>query len=152
VLESPAGAMLQFRQQGEPIAVSVGRGFYLYLAQTLKIVKEGGRHRLRTMAYSYRITDGPTRQDKWLIRWEYNSREHLVALHPRHHCHIPADVSFRNQTLSLHKLHLASGWVTVEEVIRFLINELGVKPKNKNWDNLLHDSEKAFRRWTARSV
>jgi hypothetical protein len=59
---------------------------------------------------------------------------------------------FREQELSLAKLHIASGWVTIEEKIRFLIHELGVKPFSEDWDEILHQSEEKFREWTARSA
>jgi hypothetical protein len=50
------------------------------------------------------------------------------------------------------KLHLPTGWVTIEEVIRFLIAEVGVKPKANNWDEELIKSEELFRKWTARNI
>jgi hypothetical protein len=36
--------------------------------------------------------------------------------------------------------------VIIEEVIRFLTTEVGVRPKAENWDELLIESEKLFRR------
>ena len=148
-------AFLEFRHHGEAISVSLGDGFYLYLNQTLKAKKEGDVHCLQTLAYSYRVGQGPSRQD-WLIRWEYNSRETQEGargLHPRHHCHLRAGLPcFGNQELLLAKMHIASGWVTIEEVIRFLIHELGVTPKTDNWDQILRESEEKFRDWTNRSV
>lgn len=149
--------LLQFRESGESIAVSVSRGIHLYLAQTLDADanEEEKSYRLRTLAYSYRISDGPNRTDTWLIRWEYNSRdlaEHAETLHPRHHCHINTELSFCNRPCDLVGLHIATGWVTIEEVIRFLIKELEVKPKSQNWDVLLQQSEEKFREWTARNV
>jgi hypothetical protein len=37
-------------------------------------------------------------------------------------------------------------------VIRFLIVEVGIKPKAENWDEELHASEEQFREWTSRSI
>jgi len=54
--------------------------------------------------------------------------------------------------MDLDKLHLATGRVTVEEVIRFLIAEVGVKPKAANWDEELIKSEELFKKWTARTT
>ena len=145
-------AFLEFRKNGEAVSVPLNNGFYLYLNQTLQARKEGKVHCLRTLAYSYRIGEGPARQD-WLIRWEYNSRETEVGFHPRHHCHLRSKLPcFGDRELLLAKMHIASGWVTIEEVIRFLIHELAVKPKTDNWDEILQDSEAKFRDWTDRSV
>jgi hypothetical protein len=144
-------AFLQFRRGGDSVAVDVGKGYHLYLAQTLRAVKQTKReYRLRTLHYAYRIAEGPEFEDEWFFRWEYNSREHEPGLHPRHHCHIPVSLDCLGQTLSLAKMHIATGWVTIEEVIRFLIHELKVRPKSNGWDQHLRDSEEKFRQWTAR--
>jgi hypothetical protein len=149
-------AFLEFRQQGEAVSVPLKGGYYLYLNQTLKARKEntkdGTAYCLQTLAYSYRIGEGPNRQD-WLIRWEYNSRETEQGFHPRHHCHLQSKMPcFGDRQLLLAKIHVASGWVTIEEVIRFLIHELAVPPKADNWDEILQESEAKFRDWTDRSV
>jgi hypothetical protein len=69
-------ATMEFRNtDGEP-CVKVGRGYYLYLGQTLQAKREGkNQYRLRTVAYAYRIAEGPRREDPYVTRWEYNSRE-----------------------------------------------------------------------------
>jgi hypothetical protein len=144
---------LEFRQQGTSVAVPVGRGYHLYLAQTLEATKTKEReYTLKTLAYAYRIADGPDLNARWLIRWEYNSREQQSVLHPRHHCHLPAEIVFGKYKLNFDKLHVASGWVTIEEVIRFLIHELGVTPRSRDWDRRLRASEEKFRIWTNRSM
>lgn len=146
-------ASLEFRQGGDSVAVKVGRGYYLFLSQTLEAKKiKAKEYRLRTLAYAYRIGFGPRREDEWFVRWEYNSREHIDALHPRHHCHLAAAAHCGGKEFSLEKLHIASGWVTIEEVIRFLIYELKVRPKSADWDARLQASEELFRKWTARSL
>ena len=117
-------------------------------------VKEKDHYRLRTLAYAYRIAEGSSFDNQWLFRWEYKSREVEQDLHPRHHLHIPIKISCfdSRRELDAGKLHVPSGWVTVEEVIRFLIHELGVRPRTRDWDTVLQKSEQKFREWTARSV
>ena len=85
---------------------------------------------------------------------EYESREVREALRPGHHCHIRTNVACLEdrRSLNLSQLHLPSGWITIEEVIRFLIHELQLRPKSDNWDRLLLESEQKFREWTARAV
>jgi len=146
-------ASLEFRQGKSSVAVKLGKRYYLYLGQTLQAKKiEQGTYRLKTLAYAYRIAEGPQREDKWIVRWEYNSRDHQEGFHPRNHCHLPLDlVCFGNRMLSLNKMHIPTGWVTIEEVIRFLIHELKVKAKSAGWDKYLRESEDKFRLWTARS-
>lgn len=144
-------ALLQFRRDGESVAVDVGEGYHLFFSQTLQAKKQKKKEfRLRTLAYAYRIADGPRFQDDWFWRWEYVSRHQQDGLHPRNHCHLPLALPCLGQDLLLHKLHIPTGWVTIEEVIRFLIHELGVTPASEEWDRHLRDSEKKFQEWTGR--
>jgi hypothetical protein len=144
--------VMEFRANGRSHAVNVGRGIHLYLGQTIEAVRKGDEIRPRTLAYAYRIAEGPELADRWMVRWEYNSRERLDALHPRHRCHLPGSVQVGRREMRLDKLHIPTGWVTVEEVIRFLIHELKVKPLSKDWDTRLIRSEEQFRRWTSRGI
>jgi hypothetical protein len=149
----PPGALLEFRQQGHPVCVKVGRRFHLYIGQTLEAVKLRDSYRLRTVAYAYRIAEGPSFDDRCFFRWEYNSRDYKESLAPRHHLHIPAELQcFGNRVLNAEDLHIPTGWITVEEIIRFLIYELRVKPKAKNWDTILCESEEKFMEWTGRDA
>ena len=153
---------MEFRKtDGEPI-IELDDGFHLFLGQTLEAVKEGKkRYRLRTLAYAYRIAEGPRRTDPYIVRWEYVSPEHHkkqhnvpdAPLHPRHHCHLPINLTcFGTTNLSLDKMHIASGWVTMEEVLRFLFHELKVPSRSANWDQILRESEQTFKQRTARSI
>jgi len=49
-------------------------------------------------------------------------------------------------TLDLDKVHLPSGYVMLEDVIRFLITDFGVKPPcgAAKWHQKLVESEKRF--------
>jgi hypothetical protein len=144
-------ALLRFWQNDRLVCVKVGRSYHLFIGQTLEAVKDGKRYRLRTLAYAYRITEGPSFDDRCLFRWEYNSREYKESLAPRHHLHFPATLRCAgNRILDTEALHIPSGWITIEEIIRFLVHELEVKPKSNNWDTLLRDSEQKFREWSGR--
>jgi hypothetical protein len=49
-------------------------------------------------------------------------------------------------TLTLHKLHLPTGRVSIEAIVRFLIEDLGVIPRRPDWGRVLEQHEQAFRR------
>jgi hypothetical protein len=155
-IESRGRAVMEFRNtNGEP-AVPLGGGFFLYLGQTLQAKREATHQfSLRTLGYAYRIAEGPRREDPYVIRWEYISREEQIALHPRHHCHLPLKLvcgKNKSKTYNLDKMHIPSGWVTIEEVLRYLFHELKVRPRVANWDKLLHESEETFKLRTKRSI
>jgi hypothetical protein len=48
--------------------------------------------------------------------------------------------------LTLHKLHLPTGRVSIEAVVRFLIEDLDVVPRRRDWSAVLDRHEEAFRR------
>jgi hypothetical protein len=147
-------AKVSFGTPSDPIAAALRtKPWHLYLGQTLIAVPEGKRKwRLRTLQYSYWIQDGPSKDDRWFFRFEYVSRELEQFLHPRHHLHMPLQMECPKKPIDLAKAHLPTGWVTVEELIRFLIHSLRVRPRHPNWDTLLRDSEEKFREWTGRSI
>jgi hypothetical protein len=48
-------------------------------------------------------------------------------------------------TLTLHKLHLPTGRVALEAVVRFLIGDLNVAPRRSDWRTVLDRAEAHFR-------
>jgi hypothetical protein len=139
---------LSFREGSDTIAVPIKTKFgrlYFYLGQALEAVEEDdGRFRLRTRQYWYRIQDSPDLKTKALLRWEYDT-ETADDAYCRHHSQIKRDLPFGEGVLSLDDAHLPTGWVLMEEVIRFLIVELGHKPPcGKKWSAILKASERAF--------
>jgi hypothetical protein len=151
-------ALLEFWQAGEKRCARVGGPYHFFIGQTLRaeeIKVDGARqYQLRTLRYAYRVTEGPAFGSPWILRWEYESRDISAHAHPRHHFHLNTAMScFEGRhTLNLSDLHMPSGWITIEEVIRFLIHELGIKPKNGDWDRILQESEERFREWTGRTI
>jgi hypothetical protein len=128
-------------------------GLFLAVAQDLAVEQQPDKTwRLRTVRYSYHVLDGSSPDSGWIIRWEYVSHSRRRDEHPRHHVHIPTVLDTPAGKIDLNKLHLSTGWVTIEEVIRFLIAEVGVKPKAENWDEELIKSEELFRGWTGRNI
>ena len=128
-------------------------GLFLAVSQDLAVERRENRTwRLRTMEYSYHLLEGPSFDSRWIIRWEFKSHLRLRNEHPRNHVHIATIVETPTGPMDLDKLHLSTGWVTIEEVIRFLIAELGVRPKTADWDEELLKSEEKFREWTRRTV
>lgn len=123
-----------------PIETSEHGVLDLYLWQSLAAVETGERgseaFRLETWAYAYRLHVG----DEPVIRWEYERRP--PNRYPRHHVQIHGRADVGGASFDLKRLHTPTGWVTIEEVIRFLIADLGVDPLRENWQELLADSER----------
>lgn len=120
--------------------------FYFRQELHAEYQKEKG-FRLTTRRYWYHLYRGDAIDA--FMRWEYVDRKlEPEARYPRHHLHVhdvvlPIDDS--SAGIDLKKTHLPTGWVTIEEVLRFLINELGVTPPcGDRWNDELRDGERRF--------
>jgi hypothetical protein len=125
-----------------PLATRFGR-LYLTLLQILEVEREVTRYRLKTKEYSYRLLDQSDPRADAILRWEYQSD---VAGHGfcRHHVQVRTGVGLVGEVLDLNRCHMPSGWVTIEELIRFLIHDLEVQPLTKEWPAILAESERKF--------
>jgi hypothetical protein len=140
--------VISFREE-QPLAIPVETRFgrlHFYLGQALEALPLGGGdgYRLSTMQYWYRLQESSSRKDQALVRWEYDATTERDR-HARHHTQMAATLPVAGDTLDLNKAHLPTGWVTIEEVIRFLIVDLGhAPPCGEEWPQVLDASEKKF--------
>lgn len=136
-----------FRQGGQPIRARLRTRFGpmgLYLGQVCEwVLKRDRLHQLRTVKYAYTLT--PDGEDEPLLRWEYIRQPEPEALWCRHHLQGPVDLQLNRHTASLNDLHLPTGYVPFEEVLRFCIIDLGVRPLSRDWDRTLRDSYEQFK-------
>jgi hypothetical protein len=132
---------------GTAAEIKLGYGnVWFFASQELTAVREEPRRwRLRTTSYGYRLQSAAQiTVDNALLRWEYDAGAAPDGF-CRHHVHAPLTLPLLAGKLDLDKAHVPTGWVTLEEVIRFLIVELGHKPPcGARWPSVLADSERAF--------
>jgi len=136
------------RGEGTTVPIRTNDGaLYFYLSQTLEAVKEGRKnYRLRTLQYWYRLQLAPGLNEQALLRWEYDSSLSAdTPTHCRHHVQAATNLAIGRELLDLNHAHVPTGWVTIEEVLRFLIVDLEVKPLcGEGWPAKLTESEQAF--------
>jgi hypothetical protein len=99
------------------------------------------RASIRLLVTSYKYTLRAQDDTEPVIRWEYVSR----VIDPdsrwcRHHVQGPLPVTIGRRTLPLNDLHLPTGPVSLAEVLRFCIVDLGVRPLSDDWDARLQVS------------
>ena len=147
-------AQITFRNGSTPIAAPVANDLFLYVGQNLRVARQQDKTwKLRTTGYRYRIQGSPGLEDEDCLRWEYVSRETRDAQHCRHHLHLQGEYELGpRRTIPLADVHIPTGWVMLEEIIRFLITDLGVRPKEEDWENPLRESEELFKQWTGRDI
>jgi hypothetical protein len=117
---------------------------YLSLMQVLHAVplQRPTRWRLETHRYAYRLVDQPDPRTPATIRWEYD-READTKGPPRHHVQSDSKATLGDVMLDLNRAHTPTGWVTIEELLRFLIRDLGV-PANSDWPDIVSEGEDKF--------
>jgi hypothetical protein len=142
-------AALSFLEHREPIAVPLSPSpWYLYLGQHLRAIPEGRLYALRIVKYEYRIQRAPSLQEEATVRFEYASRDiEPMARYSRHHVQFHRDSQSGSPDFSLSKLHIPTGGVIIEDVIRFLIADLGVPPLTEQWEEELRSSVDLTREW-----
>jgi len=106
--------------------------------------------------HRYRLLESVGDRNPWrtsTTEWIYDIADQndalIVAFHrhpgagrigwPHAHAHGAHELA------SLHKLHIPTGRLSLEAVVRFLIEDLDVVPRRTNWREILDRHEEAFR-------
>jgi hypothetical protein len=154
--DRPTAGTLGFRGvYTVPLATKHGT-IYLYLGQLLECVEDkkraaNERFHLSTRKYWYGIQLEQGGQVEPIFRWEYVSPK-LPEYKDQgkrwcwRHLQMPHTVPMTKGKLDLKKCHLPSGYIVLEDLIRFLICDMGVKPPcgKTKWHKKLLDSEDKF--------
>jgi hypothetical protein len=139
---------------GQPIAIPLRTKYGelgLYLGQRCETrLTKDRRHQVKTMLYQYKLfapgTFAPGQEREALLRWEYVTEWPTNADRwCRHHLQGPVPLALGDGVLLQH-LHLPTGYVVMEDVIRFCLNDLDVKPLSAGWHKTLEDSYELFRK------
>ncbi|MBI3973577.1 MAG: hypothetical protein HY332_20070 [Chloroflexi bacterium] len=150
VLGAPTLARLSFRQGGEsvgiPLDTAYGRLYFLLYHTVEAVPISRTRCRRRTLEYGYYLQETSDQRPAALFRWEYEAVPPMD--HPHQHVQIRTTLTSDalQRPIDLAKVHVPTGWVTIEQVIRFLIADLGVKPLcgADKWEQVLHEGERKF--------
>ena len=108
------------------------------------VIREAGGDRglwtTSTIEYVYEVRDA---NGELIAAWHWHpttARTDDQIRWPHVHAHGTRD------NLTLHRLHLPTGRVSIEAVVRFLIEDLEVVPRRDDWNDILSRHEAAFRR------
>ncbi len=102
-----------------------------------------------------------SRQDPWKVstaEYNYNLRDtdnrvvlafhwHPAEIFKVRHPHLNLDQGARLGREDLHRTHIPTGRITLVDIIRFVITELGVEPLRSDWENVLSDPQAAHQSW-----
>lgn len=152
----PHFAVLGFQGVYTVPLASIHGTLHLHLGQLLECTEDkkrstNQRFQLRTRKYWYRIQRDPGGIADAIVRWEYLSPTlDEYANHGNRWCwrhvQMSREMPMPIGKLDLNKVHTPCGFVLIEDIIRFLISDLGVKPPcgKVQWHKKLVESEKQF--------
>ena len=128
-------------------------GHYLRLTVTLSLddtPDKEPKRRLRVYSSSYQYQadqDG----ERWIVRYDYERVPDSV--HPCSHVHVRATLPPDCQEslpkgATLERIHIPTGRVSIEAVIRMLVEQFGIKTNcpSEVWRPILAESEEEFER------
>jgi hypothetical protein len=133
----------------EPIRLrhEEGSPLLLYASQRFDVIEDErfpGEWKARTHGYVYSTSVETPDEDEGaqeLLAWHWHPLTTPDRQQP--HLHVRMDHPFLGVTLS--RLHIPSGRVAFEEIVRLLITELHVQTNRDDWHEVLTDSEHRFR-------
>ncbi len=122
-----------------------GKALFIDIGQEIELVDDGKK--ASTKYYIYSLLD---EEKKDLIGFHFHpDLTEDPVLYP--HIHVYADADKRYAFFNLHKRHIPSGRVALEDVIEWILAELTVKPLRDDWKDVLNQSRekfKAIRTWS----
>lgn len=115
---------------------------YLLIFQRLCLRREQKFLTTREYRYVYQSSESP---NDWIFRFEYEREPEGDNPYPRAHIHLNACPTTYSGAKEFDKLHLPTGRVTLEDILRHLVIEHAVQPVSPNWEQKLKQTEAAFR-------
>ena len=129
-----AGYAILDRRNGQALSLEL---YHRYVVREAE--GDRGPWTVSTSEYIYEVSD---ESDELIATWHWHpaiAQADDEAHWPHLHAH------GARETLTLHKLHLPTGRVSVEAVVRFLIDDLDVVPRRDDWRAVLDRHEQTFR-------
>lgn len=130
-----------------PILLVVLQGFRIVATND----PDRGPFKVTTTEYFYRLTT-PDESEIVAFHWTPETVNPREVAYP--HLHAGPAITRADSAIAAkraHKLHIPTGRVSIEAVIRFAIDELGAEPATNRWRSVLDDSHSAFEQWRTRA-
>lgn len=116
-------------------------GHYLFVWQQLGLRRE--ERFLTTLEYRY-VYQATLEDESWIFRYEYQREPPDGYRYPRAHLHVNASPAGYAAPKSFPQLHLPTRRVTVESVVRHLLDEHAIRAISPDWQDVLGAAELAF--------
>lgn len=141
------------KKGGDPIRLRRDDDSLIYLTALQRFrprQDETGAWRMRTLEYNYTVWEAlPDRSLKPVLQWHFHPSTGTTSDTP--HLHVRTSEFLCG--LTTRRLHIPTERVAFEVVVRFLIEEMAVKPTRKDWSDVIDEALEAFvkhRSWTTK--
>ena len=138
---------------GPTTPLKLRNGAYLKLAMTLVLVDQSvdgnsvTRLKVRDSSFQYQLDE---QGDQWVFRYDYE--RDAADRHPRAHLHVRGSLTEAEATATSRyhgtpeRIHYPTNRISLEAVIRLLIDQFGVAPATSPevWRKILAESERLF--------
>lgn len=135
--EDPAPLRSQFGQRD-----LLPRAALRYTIGFVPGVDQGERYRVEPLAYSYGILDGEDREIV-LFHWHPSGMSDVLT----RHLHVPcvgkvalgtlSGKGNRERSVDVGRMHVPTGYISMEDVVELLVNEFDVEPRRPDWLDVL---------------
>lgn len=97
-------------------------------------------HVARIVSYEYRLLD---REEREILAFHWHPIGLSDVTDP--HLHLssrmnPIEMGRDQEPLPLADMHIPTGFVALEDVVRLLISEFGIRPRSADWDSMLREN------------
>jgi hypothetical protein len=95
---------------------------------------------ISVVSYEYRLLDHDERE---ILAFHWHPVGLSAVVDP--HLHLssrlnPIEMGRNQEPLPLGDMHILTGFVTLEDVVRLLISEFGIRPRHADWDAILREN------------
>lgn len=115
--------------------------FHLTVELHFRIVEDAGPrgpYRLTTIKYSYSLLDA---DEKEILAYHWHPDGDVAFPHLHIGC------GARAARIELHKAHIPTGRIALEDLLRMAINEFGIEPRRDDWRDVLAKTQAAYEKW-----
>lgn len=139
------------KKGGDPIPLRRDDGTAIYMTALQRFkptqTQSTGAWRMPTVEYNYTIWEPSLdRTQKPVMQWHFHPDSGTTKLP---HLHVRASETMCG--ITTRKLHIPSERVAFESIVRFAVEELGVRPRQYDWEVRIQEALDAFikfRTWT----
>jgi hypothetical protein len=138
---------LTLARSGEPVRLRRDDDLPVYFRalQRFEPTQDGEAWRMHTLEYKYEIWEPqPDRTNKPIIEWHWHPNP-ITGEQMDYHVHVRASEAICG--IASRRLHIPSERVAFESVVRFLIKDLGVRPRHEDWERRVDEALAAFNRF-----